>query len=326
MQYTIRHVTRFIYESPITESVMEARMQPRSEGAQRCVRFSLSTTPVARVRMYQDHDGNIVHHFNIPGRLSRLTVVAEALVECGAPRRGAGGARRRRVGAPRRGDRVGRVLGPAPSEPVRAADRRGWTTFAREIDLARGDDPLATVRRINAELFDRLTYSPKSTRVDSPIDDALESRKGVCQDFAHIMIALVRQLGIPCRYVSGYLFHQADGDVRSADGATHAWVEAWLPDLGWVGFDPTNNLVADHRHIRVAVGRDYADVPPTRGVFKGSSAARSELAVAVRVGTTGQSQAMTAHEVPTHMPWVSREVPSSLPRPDLAQQQQQQQQ
>ena len=195
--------------------------------------------------------------------------------------------------------------------------------FAREIDLQRAEDPLATVRRINAELFDRLTYSPKSTRVDSPIDDALESRKGVCQDFTHIMIALVRQLGIPCRYVSGYLFHQPDGDVRSPDGSTHAWGEAWLPELGWVGFDPTNNLVADHRHIRVAVGRDYADVPPTRGVFKGASAARSELSVAVRVGTTGQSQSMTAHEVPTHMPWVSREVPSSLPRPDLAQQQQQ---
>jgi transglutaminase-like putative cysteine protease len=101
-------------------------------------------------------------------------------------------------------------------------------------------------------------------------------------------------------------------------------VESWFPDLGWVGFDPTNNLVADHRHIRVAVGRDYADVPPTKGVFKGSSAARSELSVAVRVGATGQSQSMTAHEVPTHMPWVSREVPSSLPRPDLVQTQQQQ--
>jgi transglutaminase-like putative cysteine protease len=173
-------------------------------------------------------------------------------------------------------------------------------------------------------LFERLTYSPQSTRVDSPIDEALESRKGVCQDFTHIMIALVRQLGIPCRYVSGYLHHQADGVVRSADGATHAWAEAWLPDTGWIGFDPTNNLLADHRHIRVAVGRDYADVPPTKGVFKGLSAARSELSVSVRVGTTGQSP--TVHEVPTHMPWVSREVPSTLPRPDLGQQQQQQQQ
>ena len=252
--------------------------------------------------------------------------MADALVECGAA--GAGAVQRSAPGAWERLDAATasgefwELLHPSPfARPTAAAGR---ISRARSI-CQRGEDPLATVRRINAELFDRLTYSPKSTRVDSPIDDALESRKGVCQDFTHIMIALVRQLGIPCRYVSGYLFHQPDGDVRSPDGSTHAWGEAWLPELGWVGFDPTNNLVADHRHIRVAVGRDYADVPPTRGVFKGASAARSELSVAVRVGTTGQSQSMTAHEVPTHMPWVSREVPSSLPRPDLAQQQQQQQ-
>ena len=114
---------------------------------------------------------------------------------------------------------------------------------------------------------------------------------------------------------------------RSADGATHAWVEALLPGsrLGRASIRPTT-CIAGERHIRVAVGRDYADVPPTRGVFKGVTAVRSELAVAVRVGATGQSQAMVAHEVPTHMPWVSREVPSSLPRPDASQSQQQQQQ
>jgi transglutaminase-like putative cysteine protease len=106
----------------------------------------------------------------------------------------------------------------------------------------------------------------------------------VCQDYAHIMIALARELRIPCRYVSGYLHHSADHADRSSDGATHAWVEAWLPELGWVGFDPTNNLLAGERHIRVAVGRDYADVPPTRGVYKG--AAESELAVHVKITPT----------------------------------------
>ena len=95
------------------------------------------------------------------------------------------------------------------------------------------------------------------------------------------MIALARHLRVPCRYVSGYLFHRVEYNDRSAQDATHAWVEALLPELGWVGFDPTNNLLAGQRHIRVAVGRDYADVPPTRGVFKG--AAESELSVAVQV-------------------------------------------
>jgi transglutaminase-like putative cysteine protease len=98
------------------------------------------------------------------------------------------------------------------------------------------------------------------------------------------MIALARRVRIPCRYVSGYLFHGIDAHDRSASDATHAWVEAHLPKLGWVGFDPTNNLIAGERHIRTAVGRDYADVPPTRGVFKGN--AHSELSVGVQVSPT----------------------------------------
>ncbi len=122
---------------------------------------------------------------------------------------------------------------------------------------------------------------PKSTKVDSPIDEAIQNRQGVCQDFAHIMIALVRSLRIPCRYVSGYLYRRSQDHDRSVADATHAWVEALLPPLGWVGFDPTNCLLAGDRHIRTAIGRDYADVPPTRGIFRGHTA--SDLSVAVRV-------------------------------------------
>ena len=123
--------------------------------------------------------------------------------------------------------------------------------------------------------------------MDSPIDDAIKSRQGVCQDFAHIMIALVRSLRIPCRYVSGYLYRRAQDHDRSVVDATHAWVEALLPPLGWVGFDPTNCLLAGDRHIRTAIGRDYADVPPTRGIFRGQTA--SELSVAVRVTASAEA-------------------------------------
>ena len=115
------------------------------------------------------------------------------------------------------------------------------------------------------------------------------------------MIAMVRELGIPCRYVSGYLFHQGERGNRSADGATHAWVEALIPGLGWVGFDPTNNTLTNERHVRVAIGRDYFDVPPTRGVFRGK--AESEMAVSVRI--TPSKMALTDEfppEPPTWMP------------------------
>ena len=137
------------------------------------------------------------------------------------------------------------------------------------------------------------------------------------------MIALARRLGIPCRYVSGYLFHHANSPDRSLDGATHAWAEAFLPDLGWVGFDPTNNLIAGDRHIRVAVGRDYADVPPTRGVFKGMSAVRSELAVAVSVGP---AKGQLSGESMPFIPWMSREANGIITESANASQHSQQQQ
>jgi transglutaminase-like putative cysteine protease len=316
MLYTIRHVTKFTYDRPIAESVMEARMQPRGDGAQRCLHFGLSTSPASRVLMYQDHDGNIIHHFNIPARHARLTLRAEALVECGAP--------------PELPDRVGGD-GWARLDALTARgeywDLLHPSTFAtstalledllRELALERGGDPLQMLMRLTSKLFDAFDYVPMSTRVDSPIDDALKARQGVCQDFAHIMIALVRPLGVPCRYVSGYLFHRASDHDRSSDGATHAWVEALLPDLGWVGFDPTNNLIAGERHVRVAIGRDYADVPPTRGVYQGVSAVRSELAVAVTVGPV---KAPGADSMP-FVPWMSREAEAPLADQSASQQQ-----
>jgi transglutaminase-like putative cysteine protease len=316
MLYNIRHVTRFTYESAISEGVMEARMQPRSEGAQRCLHFGLSTQPASRVMMYQDHQGNVIHHFNIPGRHADLIVTAEALVEC-AP-----------------AQELPATLGADGWERLDALTASGefWDVLnsslfarrtvlldalAREICLDRGDDPLVTLRRLNGEIYARFEYNPQRTRVDSPIDEALEARQGVCQDFAHIMIALVRQLAVPCRYVSGYLFQQGDSHVRSSPGATHAWIEALMPNLGWVGFDPTNNLAAGDRHIRVAIGRDYADVPPTRGVYKGSSEVRSELSVGV---TVGPALPGIGGEAPPFVPWMSRPAPAPLSDPESAQQ------
>jgi transglutaminase-like putative cysteine protease len=316
MRYTVRHVTRFTYDGPVSESVMEVRMQPRSDALQRCLQFTLTTTPGARVLMYNDQDGNAVHHFNIPARHQRLSVTAAALVECDAPkplphRLGPGGWTK--LEAMVASGEHHEML--APSTFVVRSDH--LTSFARDIGLERGHCPLVTLRRLMADMYTRFEYSPRSTRVDSPIDDALSARQGVCQDFTHIFIALARWLGIPARYVSGYLFHATEMD-RSSEGATHAWVEVLLPDLGWVGFDPTNNLIAEQRHIRVAIGRDYADVPPTRGVYKGIGAARSELAVSVRVGPVDTD---LHGDIVPFTPWMSRDA-GSTPR-DEAQQQQQ---
>jgi len=156
--------------------------------------------------------------------------------------------------------------------------------LSQELRCGRRGHPLELLSELNEAIYGMFAYVPNSTNVDSPIEEALHSRRGVCQDFAHIMIALVRPLRVPCRYVSGYMFHRdlkQEKRDRSVEGASHAWVEALVPRLGWVAFDPTNNLIGADRHIRVAIGRDYADVPPTRGVYKGE--AHSELSVAVTV-------------------------------------------
>ena len=195
---------------------------------------------------------------------------------------------------------------------IELAEELAWQRDARSADA----DEAAQLRAVSRRSRTRRV----ETRVDSPIDDALKARAGVCQDLAHIMIALARRIGIPCRYVSGYLSPSAESQDRSAEGATHAWAEAYLPTLGWVGFDPTNDVLAAERHVRVAVGRDYADVPPTRGVFRGE--AGSELAVLVTVSLADSP--IRPERVMPMTTWVAPEVAEPSEPFDQAQQQQQQ--
>jgi transglutaminase-like putative cysteine protease len=262
MFYAIRHFTRYRYSHSVWQSMMEVRMHPRSEGSQRCFIFQLSVNPRARIFAHTDSRGNLVHHFDLPQRHRQLTIISDSLVNIDDQQ-------------------------PLPE----TMDYKAWDDLADMIEKKDywddllpshfGRSPLAFLMDVLSGVYRSFTYVKKSTAVNSPIEHALRSRQGVCQDFAHITITLVRRAEIPCRYVSGYLYHGKENSDRSADGATHAWVEAALPGLGWVGFDPTNNLIVAERHIRTAVGRDYADVPPTMGTMKGK--AETELQVRVRV-------------------------------------------
>src|ERR1700685_2543601 len=282
MFYAIRHFTRYRYSHLVWQSMMEVRMHPRSEGNQRCFVFQLSVNPRARIFGYTDSYGNLVHHFDLPSRHGQLTIITDALVN----------------------------IDPQPSAPE-GMNSEAWSDleelvekkefwerlmpihFARSspeleelaIEIGATErkrrSPLVFLRDISSGVHRSFRYVKKSTAVNSPIEDALRSRQGVCQDFAHIMIALVRNARIPCRYVSGYLYHTSENAHPSADGATHAWVEALLPGIGWGGFGTTIGELAGGKHIRTAIGRDYADVPPTMGVMKGK--AETQLQVRVRV-------------------------------------------
>ncbi len=209
------------------------------------------------------------------------------------------------------------MLTPSPHIPDGALLRE----FMRHLNAYRRNDPLTLLRELNTQIYNAFEYVPNVTAVDSPIDDILTNRKGVCQDFAHIMIGVTRMLGMPSRYVSGYLYHQRMGSERSTPDATHAWMEVYLPTLGWVGFDPTNNVLAGDRHIRAAFGRDYSDVPPTRGVFKGK--AESELEVEVHI--TPAERPFELEALHPQSGWTPEEE-MAMQQEALLQQQQQQQQ
>src|ERR1700730_18431338 len=281
MFYAIRHFTRYRYSRLVWQSMMEVRMHPRSEGNQRCFVFQLSVNPRARIFGHTDSYGNLVHHFDLPSRHGQLTIISDALVNI-------------------------EDQPPVPesmeyerwSDLEAAIEKNDYWDMLMTRHIARstpeleeleseigvternGRSPLAFLQDISSGVNRSFSYVKKSTAVNSPIEHALQSRQGVCQDFAHIMIALVRNARIPCRYVSGYLYHSSENSHPAADGATHAWVEALLPGLGWVGFDPTIDRLASEQHIRTATGRDYADVPPTMGVMKGK--ADTQLQVRVR--------------------------------------------
>ena len=317
MAYSVRHITSFRYEPAVRESVMEVRMQPRTDFRQRCLSFSLSIDPRANMMVYRDFYGNAVHNFDIPERHRTIEVMAQAIVDV-LPARSLEGAvvddweeLDRRVAQT---DYWEMLLPSHFAMPTELLEK-----LAGELDLRRRGNPLELLQELNGRLYELFDYAPNTTEVDSPIDDALKARRGVCQDFAHIMTALVRQLKIPCRYVSGYLYHEDKCMDRSPAGATHAWVEAYLGELGWVAFDPTNNLEGCDRHVRVAVGRDYSDVPPTRGVYKGE--AESELSVLVTVLPV---DAPEPEEMPRTTVIRSRSRNAEL-NAELEQQQQQQQ-
>ena len=285
MFYAIRHLTRYRYSRPVWQSIMEVRMHPRTDHTQRCFTFQLSVNPKARIFGFVDHLGNHVHHFDLPAHHRELTIVADSLVNLDLPSPLPAALPYESWSELERmiaeGDHWPMLL---PSQYVRSHPLLDQLARELGIDEVAGRDPLTLLNDVAAGINRAFDYAKKTTGVNSPIEVSLESRQGVCQDFSHIMIAVVRRLRIPCRYVSGYLYHDEQHHDRSGEGATHAWVEALLPGLGWVGFDPTNGVIGGSRHIRTAVGRDYADVPPTIGTMKGKS--DTELQVRVRVAAS----------------------------------------
>ena len=280
-QYEIEHVSRYLYESPVRQCVMLLYLRPRDDRRQRLVRFEVETFPLASMNGETDCFGNTRYVLNLHREHQALEITTRSKVELGPfaslPEDLSADAWQE-IGSWKESFAHWDFTHPsvlARSSPTLAhfVDRNG---------IKRGDDPLKDLSRLSGTLHNSFHYVPGSTSATSPIEHILKSGQGVCQDYAHVMIAIARSWGIPARYVSGYLHVTGLANEQAQENATHAWVECLLPELGWVGFDPTNRSVADERYVRIAQGRDYQDVSPTRGIYRGGEKTQLEVDVQVR--------------------------------------------
>jgi transglutaminase-like putative cysteine protease len=268
----IQHETHLKYSDPVTESVTEVRMEPASDADQSCRSFHLAVRPATERFRFQDGFGNHVHHFNLLGPHAQVRVLAAAVVETHPRRPDLSDSR---AAYPLHPDKFDlEVLDYLPFRgPVRPAARLG--PLLETLRPRTGSRLADLIQAVSGHIHAHFQYGRDVTLASSPIDDVLEKGQGVCQDFSHLMIAVLRSFGVPARYVSGYV-HRPGKDSQS-----HAWCEAWLPDLGWVGIDPTNDCPADDHFIKVACGRDFTDVPPNKGIYRG----RARESMFVRVQT-----------------------------------------
>jgi transglutaminase-like putative cysteine protease len=294
MIFRIRHATRFAYEAPAYESHNEIRLQPCDDAGQRLLAFEMRVTPLASVFEFRDYFGNRAHSLSIYPPHDRLEIVTTAMVERGPD-----------FGGGPMAVTFDRFLA---GDEARTRQNCEFVTASRYVPFSerlrkffwmarprRTEDVAEYVMRVICFIRDQFGYDTGTTHVHSNLDEILNAGGGVCQDFAHLALGVLRLAGVPARYVSGYMGPPPGTAGALGEQASHAWIEALLPGVGWTGFDPTHRCRTDVRHIRVAIGRDYADASPIRGVYR-SDAGQNTMSVELEVfpasttSANGQSQ------------------------------------
>lgn len=275
MNFSITYRAEYRYSSPVTDQHNAIRIRPIQSDRQRVDHYDLSISPPTRVYEHTDYYGSHVTQFSIGAAHEHLDIRAESRVttiEQAFPTSGGwealGSREYREMGA--------EYLGPlSPSaNPAKIAP------IAAEV---RAENPLETLIAIAALIPDRFEYRPGATYVGSTVNDLLEGGAGVCQDFVHLALTVLRSLGVASRYVSGYLWAPGGEGQQSAEVNTHAWLEALIPDADgtpqWIPADPTNRVLASTSHVKIGHGRAYSDVPPIRGVYRGTGRATIDVGV-----------------------------------------------
>ncbi len=262
MHWNIRHTTRFAYAAPVRDSFNEVRLQPFSNEHQTVDAFDLRIFPTARVRQYHDFYSNCVHHFDIVEPHAELVVETHLQVST-HPKPGlAPDTRPAPLARLKEAFGVGRCYDFVQASRYVDTEPETWRVA---VEAVQGEDDVwqCALRLMNF-VHQHIDYQSQSTQVHTHMSEVLARRRGVCQDFAHVMLGLCRTLRIPALYVSGYL-------ATETASATHAWTEVFVPGAGWQPLDPTHNRRPDEAYVKIGVGRDYADVAPVKGNYKGTT-------------------------------------------------------
>jgi len=294
MKLDIRYRCSFEYDSLVRESQNELRASPISDERQTVLSYRVSSFPASRFFSFEDYWGTRVDAFGVREPHIYIEVVAEATVETHpAPMLTASAD----ISAIADLDFVAEHIEHLERSPHVDWDDAITDEARRQVELA-GPDVVSVVLAIHRRAGGLLSYCPGTTYVGVPVTELIPRGEGVCQDYAHLAVAMCRSIGIPARYVSGYLFtdddavgDDTDDDVVSVQ--THAWFEAAVPGVGWIALDPTNKQEVGLRHVKIGHGRDYDDVPPLRGVYTGATNTDLQVAVEMRrlsSGTTQQQQ------------------------------------
>jgi len=270
----ITHRTVVGYHGPARASYNEARMTPVQLPGQIVLETGLWTDAQVPVWTYRDYWGTQVSAFDVQAPHEELQITARATVETSEPAPPGEPLDWPELTSQATGGRLLEFLMPTPRTTVSA----DLANAARE--RVAGLDPLAAAAEISAWVHQHVTYMPGSTGVQTGAQEAFDKCQGVCQDIAHLTVALLRETGVPARYVSGYLFPKPDAEPgEEVTGQSHAWVEYWTGE--WAACDPTNDTGVGQRHVVVAAGRDYADVPPLKGIYHGAPSRTMEVTVAL---------------------------------------------
>jgi transglutaminase-like putative cysteine protease len=281
MNFAIRYLTRYRYDTDVVDNLNALRVKPHQNGRQRCDEFSVRLNPEVRLHRHTDYFGTEVVEFEVsrPHRELEIDVRARVTTKSASEPPQASWDALREPAYREAGGEFLFQTDDAPGHPV--LDELLATTRA-------SSNPLSTLMLLSELIPDRFEYRQGATYVDSAVADLLDGGAGVCQDFVHLGLSILRHHGIAARYVSGYLFaSDADNSRESVEVDTHAWLEALLPigpahprgEPVWVGADPTNRGLAGENHVKIGHGRHYADVPPIKGVYRGVASAELEASV-----------------------------------------------